>query len=97
VKYAPGQLRIEHSVTLKVSEARGLTEESDYYAVVLLDNTPRVRTPTVYKTKSPLFLQQYELTLPVRAETLSVVIKKDRLRRKPSDPPFVGVVRSRSS
>jgi hypothetical protein len=90
----PGELRVEQSVILKVCEARGLSEESDYYAVVLLDNVARVRTPTIYKTKSPLFLQEYELTLPSRAQNLSVMIKKDRLRRKPTDPPFVGIVRT---
>jgi hypothetical protein len=82
LRYGPGTLRTEHNLYMKVSEARKLKKERDYYCTVAVDGVQKARTMTIWETKQPGFMQEFDLDIEQDAKELIVILKEDDRKKK---------------
>jgi hypothetical protein len=82
LKYGPGTLRTEHELYVKLGETRNIKKEKDYYCVVLADNVTKARTMTVWKSKSPSFMQDFDIELEQTPKEFTIALKEDDKKKK---------------
>lgn len=92
-KYGPGGFRTERSLYVKIADVKNMGEERDTYVAVLVDDVHRARTPTVYKSASPLFSQEYDMDLENEAEVLTIQLKPHVVKKKEGE--VIGTVNIR--
>ncbi|XP_035796216.1 GTPase-activating protein-like isoform X1 [Anopheles albimanus] len=92
------KVRVEEQLKIKIGEAKSLVgrssnggtgskENRDVYCTIALDQEEICRTPTIERTLSPFFGEEYQFEIPRKFRYLSVYVW-DRDRHLKQDKPY---------
>lgn len=73
--------RLERSFYVKVADVKfkeNPEEKRDVYCTISCDATQLARTPTIYQTEKPVFLEEYDFDISPSAQSVSVILKSQR-------------------